>query len=56
MRRWLVERRSSQGPRGLYRNEWYGIRPTIQEIESLSPIKTRNLLLHGDKWLFFGTR
>src|ERR1700676_3886866 len=49
MRRWLVERRSSQGPRGLYRNEWYGIRPTILQIESLSPIKTKNLLLHGDK-------
>jgi len=56
MRRWLVERRSPQGPRGLYRNEWYGIRPTIQEIESLSPMKTKNLLLHGDKLLFFGTR
>lgn len=55
-RRWLLERRSSNGPRGLYRNEWYGIRPTIQEIERLSPIRTRNLLLHGDKWLFFGTR
>jgi ubiquinone/menaquinone biosynthesis C-methylase UbiE len=55
-RRWLVERRSSQGPRGLYRNEWYGIRPTIQEIERLSPIKTNHLMLHGDKWLFFGTR
>ena len=56
MRRWLVERRSSDGPRGLYRNEWYGIRPTVQEIEGLSPIKTKNLLLHGDKLLFFGTR
>jgi ubiquinone/menaquinone biosynthesis C-methylase UbiE len=55
-RRWLVERRSAQGPRGLYRSEWYGIRPTIQEIENLSPIKTKNMLLHGDKWLFFGTR
>jgi SAM-dependent methyltransferase len=54
-RRWLVERRSSRGPHGLYRNEWYGIRPTIQEIEGLSPIKMKNLLLHGDKWLFFGT-
>jgi ubiquinone/menaquinone biosynthesis C-methylase UbiE len=55
-RRWLVERRSSQGPRGLYRNEWYGIRPTIQEIGNLSRIKTKTLVLHGDKWLFFGTR
>jgi ubiquinone/menaquinone biosynthesis C-methylase UbiE len=55
-RRWMVERRSSQGPRGLYRNEWYGIRPSIKEIESLCPIKTRELLLHGDKWLFFGMR
>ena len=55
-RRWLVERRSSQGPRGLYRNEWHGIRPTVQEIEGLSPIKTKYLLLHGDKWLFVGTR
>ena len=55
-RRWLVERRAAQGPRGLYRNEWYGIRPTIQEIGDLCPIKTRNILLHGDKWLLFGTR
>ena len=44
MRRYLVERRSSNGPRGLYRNEWYGIRPTIQEIETLSLIKTKNTL------------
>jgi ubiquinone/menaquinone biosynthesis C-methylase UbiE len=55
-RRWLLEKRSSNGPRGLYRNEWVGIRPTIQEIENLCPIKTRHLVLHGDKWLFFGTR
>jgi ubiquinone/menaquinone biosynthesis C-methylase UbiE len=55
-RRWLVERRSANGPRGLYRNEWYGIRPTLQEIQSLCPIKTRYIVLHGDKWLFFGTR
>jgi ubiquinone/menaquinone biosynthesis C-methylase UbiE len=55
-RRWLVERRAAQGPRGLYRNEWYGIRPTIQEIGDLCPIKTKNILLHGDKWLLFGTR
>jgi ubiquinone/menaquinone biosynthesis C-methylase UbiE len=56
MRRWLIERRSAQGPRGLYRSAWYGIRPTIQEIRELSPIKTKNVLLHGDKWLFCGTR
>jgi ubiquinone/menaquinone biosynthesis C-methylase UbiE len=56
MRRWLLERRSPQGPRGLYRSEWQGIRPTVQKIESLTPIKTKNLLLHGDKLLFFGTR
>ena len=55
-RRWLVERRSLRGPRGLYRNEWYGIRPTIQKIGDLCPIKTKNLSLHGDKWLFVGTR
>jgi SAM-dependent methyltransferase len=56
MRRWLVERRSAQGPRGLYRNEWYGIRPTVQEIERLCPIKIKSTLLHGDKLLFYGTR
>jgi ubiquinone/menaquinone biosynthesis C-methylase UbiE len=56
LRRWLVERRSAQGPRGLYRNEWYGIRPSIQEIAGLSQIETKNVLLHGDKWLFFGRR
>ncbi len=56
LRRYLVERRSAKGPRGLYRNEWYGIRPTTQEIARLCPIETKNLLLHGDKWLFFGTR
>jgi hypothetical protein len=48
--------RLADGARRLYRNEWYGIRPTIQEIESLSPIKTKHALLHGDKWLFFGMR
>ena len=55
-RRWLVERRSADGPRGLYRNEWYGIRPTVGEIESLCPIKTKHIRLHGDKWMFFGVR
>jgi SAM-dependent methyltransferase len=55
-RRWLLERRLPNGPRGLYRNEWYGIRPTLREIESLCPIKTKKILLHGDKWLFFGAR
>jgi SAM-dependent methyltransferase len=55
-RRWLVELSSADGPRGLYKREWYGIRPSKREVEQLSPIAVRQTNLHGDKWLFHGRR
>lgn len=56
VRRWLVELRSNGGPRGLYKSEWYGIRPGREEVGRLGPIELKPSALHGDKWLFFGRR
>jgi 2-polyprenyl-3-methyl-5-hydroxy-6-metoxy-1,4-benzoquinol methylase len=55
-RRWLVELSSADGPRGLYKREWYGIRPSKREVEQICPIAVRQTDLHGDKWLFHGRR
>lgn len=55
-RRWLVELGSADGPRGLYKREWYGIRPRKREVQKLCPIVLTETDLHGDKWLFHGRR
>lgn len=43
------------GPRGLYRHEWVGIRPSAATVRQISPIALGRTALHGDKWLFHGT-
>jgi ubiquinone/menaquinone biosynthesis C-methylase UbiE len=53
-RRWLTEVISSHGPRGIYRHEWTGIRPSIERVRSLSPVALEYSEMHGDKWLFWG--
>ena len=54
VKRWLKERLLPDGPRGLYRSEWLGIRPRDQTVRALSPVALSRTLLHGDKWLFYG--
>ncbi len=50
-RRWIMEQISQSGPRGLYRSEWVGIRPSASDVMRLLPGLTQTTL-HGDKWLF----
>ncbi|MGH7815220.1 MAG: class I SAM-dependent methyltransferase [Candidatus Binataceae bacterium] len=52
----LVELRARGGPRGLYKTEWYGVRPPQNAIQGMCSIQLKRDLLHGDKWLFFGRR
>jgi ubiquinone/menaquinone biosynthesis C-methylase UbiE len=51
-RRWTMEQVSQSGPRGMYRSEWVGIRPSASEVIRLLP-GLRQTTLHGDKWLFY---
>jgi ubiquinone/menaquinone biosynthesis C-methylase UbiE len=53
-RRFIKERLSPDGPRGLYRREWLGIRPSVGTVRGLSPILLAHTTLHGDKSLFHG--
>jgi SAM-dependent methyltransferase len=51
-RRWVKERLSGGGPRGLYQRAWLGIRPSRDTVRRLVPVSVQDALLHGDKWLF----
>ena len=55
LRRWLKERLRPDGPRDLYRREWLGIRPRRGVVRRLGPVVLTQTLLHGDKWLFYGS-
>jgi ubiquinone/menaquinone biosynthesis C-methylase UbiE len=55
-RRRVRESMRKNGPRGLYRKEWYGIRPSRQSIMRLVPMPIASTILHGDKWLFYGRK
>jgi ubiquinone/menaquinone biosynthesis C-methylase UbiE len=56
LRRWVLEKMSSDGPRGLYRSAWTGIRPSRKAVARLSGMPLQSTLLHGDKWLFWYRR
>jgi SAM-dependent methyltransferase len=51
---YLRELVSRSGPKGLYRKEWTGIRPSERSVRQISPIRLTRMTMHGDKWLFFG--
>jgi ubiquinone/menaquinone biosynthesis C-methylase UbiE len=51
----LRERLSPSGPKGLWRQEWYGIRPSKAEVREMTPWALQMTNLHADKWLFWGT-
>lgn len=50
---YLRELVSHSGPRGLYRKEWTGIRPSEKSVRKISSIRLTRVTMHGDKWLFF---
>ncbi|MGC1108097.1 MAG: class I SAM-dependent methyltransferase [Candidatus Acidiferrales bacterium] len=56
VRAYLRERFSSGGPKGVYRKEWVGIRPSAAAIFGMSPIRLDRHTLGGGRILYFGRR
>lgn len=44
-----------QGPKGVYRKEWVGIRPSDSSVFRLSPIRLDRVDLGAERILYFGT-
>lgn len=54
-RAYLRERMSmTHGPKGIYRKEWVGIRPSASKVATLSPIPLGQRRLDTDRILYFG--
>jgi SAM-dependent methyltransferase len=54
IRAYLRERLSSGGPKGIYRKEWVGIRPSSAAVSGISPIRLDRRTLGVDRMLYFG--
>lgn len=54
LRRRITEEFNSSGPRGLYKHEWTGIRPSISTTRRLCPIRLSFADMGGERWLFWG--
>jgi ubiquinone/menaquinone biosynthesis C-methylase UbiE len=55
-RRYLLEMTTRGGPRGLYKSEWVGIRPSQRTVRSACDIPLSCTMIHNNKWLFYGTK
>ena len=55
-RAYLRERLRRNGPCGIYRREWVGIRPRSATVRQIAPISLTQRDLFGDQWLFFGRK
>jgi len=56
IRAYLRELVSSNGPKGIYRKEWVGIRPTPAFVRRVSPMRLDTHVMGGDRILYFGRR
>jgi len=56
MRAYLRQLVSSNGPKGIYRKEWVGIRPTPAFVRRVSPMRLDTHVMGGDRILYFGRR
>jgi SAM-dependent methyltransferase len=56
VRAYLRQRISDVGPKGVYSRAWTGIRPSQAAVRKMSPITLESVMIHGDKWLFYGRR
>lgn len=54
LRAYLREKLFPSGPKGVYRREWVGIRPSVATVRSISPIPLQSISLTGGRLLFFG--
>ncbi len=55
-RAYLRERFSTEGPKGVYRKEWVGIRPSTRAVIGASPIPLQRQPLDAIRILYFGRR
>ena len=53
-RAYMRERVNGNGPSGIYRKEWIGIRPRRRTVLNICSIPLSCVTLSGDRWLFFG--
>ena len=53
---YLREHLSSAGPKGIYRKEWVGIRPSSSDVSMISPIPFQCHPFDADRVLYFGRR
>lgn len=56
VRAFLREKLDRNGPRGIYRKEWVGIRPLSITVKRLSPIPLEHVEIFADQQLFFGRK
>lgn len=56
VRAYFRERFSSAGPKGCYRKEWVGIRPSASTVCGIIPTRLEHLKLDGSRMLYFGRR
>jgi len=53
-RAYLRETFTSSGPKGVYRKEWVGIRPSASKVSSISPVLLERKSLDAGRILYFG--
>jgi SAM-dependent methyltransferase len=56
VRAYLRERFSSGGPKGVYRKEWVGIRPSASAVSSASPVGLQSHRLDAGRILYFARK
>lgn len=56
IRAYLRQKISSAGPKGVYRKEWVGIRPSASTVYEISPVKLESCALDTGRMIYFGRR
>ncbi len=56
VRAYLRQKISSTGPKGVYRKEWVGIRPTSSRVCAMSPLPLHHRKLDSGRILYYGRR
>lgn len=56
LRAFLRERFNPTGPKGVYRKEWVGIRPSRNAVMRMSPVPLSFVEIPGERWVFWGRR
>lgn len=54
LRAYARERLLGDGPKGVYRKEWVGIRPSASVVSGVSPIRLEATALDAERILYFG--